>query len=339
MEEKVLVNQAIETFSKIQTKNVKYDPLEDSLEVETLHNEIDEVLESKNIENEIELLDNKIEAILEENTSLIAENEQAELINSDSEKENNILMFDEMSDEAKEIYFSYITTQDEELLNYYKTYINPDSALEYTPYRAVTRSGYLDPLSVLKAELTLLGLSTSVKNAFIGAGSSMLAMLSDGPLVVGDIVGIIIGAECVGIILANWSTVVEKWQGITDAFTKVFSGKITYDTLSSGLSQSETKYSAIYSEAQALPQMIRRAKCDKSAAKHIEMDAVKNIIRDDKPLFIYNGTLNRIVLYVYKIKNGTKASVNRDYKHRGSEVTGRYQKTKLDLSGTKVYII
>lgn len=343
LNESTLANEAIEVFIKECSENTNYDIVENNEEVETLDNKADEelsLLDSK-IKEEIGLLDSKIkEKTVEDIRTLTFEDEQFELISSDIEEENNILMLDEMSEEAKKIYLFYISTQDEELLNYYKTYINPDSVLEYTPNCAVYASvRAVDALSVLRTELSYIGLSTSVVNAFVAAGSSMVAALADGPLLAGDIAAILTGAVCFGVVLTNWSTVSKNWTEITKAFTKAFSAQITSSALSSGLSRTETKYATTYSDLKDLRNEVRGASYHSSSAKHIEMDAVKTIVRRDNPLAIYASTINNTALFVYRINSGTRASVNRDFKHYGSETSGRYQETKLDVSGAKIFIL
>lgn len=343
LNEGTLADKAIEVFIEECSENTNYDIVENNEEVETLDNETNEelsLLDSK-IEEEIGLLDSKInEKTVEDVRTLTFDGEEFELIGSDIEEENNILMLDEMSEEAKKIYLFYISTQDEELLNYYKTYINPDSVLEYTPNCAVYASvRAVDALSVLRTELNYIGLSTSVVNAFVAAGSSIVAALADGPLLAGDIAAILTGAVCFGVVLTNWSTVSKNWTEITKAFTKAFSAQITSSALSSGLSRTQTKYATTYSDLKDLRNEVRGANYNSSAARHIEMDAVKTIVRRDIPLAIYASTVNSRVLCVYRIGSGTKADVNKDFVHRGSESSGKYQLPKLDISGAKLFVL
>lgn len=338
-----LVNEAIKVISREGNKNTNHDILEKSEGIGILDNKADKelsLLDSK-IKEEIGLLDSKIGKEMGKDVKTLTFNdEQFELISSNIEEENNMLMFDEMSEEAKEIYLFYISTQDEELLNYYKTYINPSSTLEYTPNCAVYATGRaVDVLSTLGTELNALGLSTAVVNAFMAAGSSIVAAIADGPLLVGDIVAILTGTVCFGVILANWSTVSKNWPGITQAFTKAFAGKITSKNLSGGLSQTQTTYTTTYSQVQALRDEVRGANYDTAAARHIEMDAVKSIVRRGTPLAIYSSTINSRVLYVYRIGSGTTANVNKYFDHMGSESSGKYQLSKIDVSGAKLFIL
>ncbi|MGG1442683.1 hypothetical protein ABE354_11680 [Brevibacillus laterosporus] len=81
------------------------------------------------------------------------------------------------------------------------------------------------PIDVLSYELKKLDLPTPAYYAFLGIGVSISAAAADGPLPVGDIIGIIIAAGSGAVIAWYWDDISDQFDDIVRAF-KSMNGKI-----------------------------------------------------------------------------------------------------------------
>lgn len=128
----------------------------------------------------------------------------------------------DLNDEAKSI-FEKELAKDLVLQGFHKAYIDEDyNAPSSIPYR-LNAAAAANPMSILSAELIALNLPTAVRYALTAIGSGMVAAGVDGPLPIGNIIGVFLALGGVAVIAANWDVVAPKWNGIVKAFKKTFS--------------------------------------------------------------------------------------------------------------------
>lgn len=146
-------------------------------------------------------------------------------------------VYDALTPEARAI-FNESLTNDMELLQFHKTYVDPSSDIEFTPKhraRAMAATAVANPMTVLNAQFALINLPQAVKYSLQAMGAGMAAALADGPLPVGDILLAATTASAVVVIAANWDAVYPKFGQITSAFQKAFS--TTANNISSAFAQ------------------------------------------------------------------------------------------------------
>lgn len=116
-----------------------------------------------------------------------------------------------MTSEAQAI-FDASLAYDSDMLEFHTTYVDKN----FTPSlpRSQTRSDIAatDPMRVLMAQLSRLGLPSSVLYSLKAMGAGMVASIADDPLPVGDILLAAATASTVIVIGANWDKVSPKFN-------------------------------------------------------------------------------------------------------------------------------
>ena len=126
-----------------------------------------------------------------------------------------------LTPEAKVI-FEESLAYDAEMLKFHTTYVDQNFTLPAVRPETKSATAVADPMRVLMAELSGLGLPSAVLYSLKAMGAGMAAAVADGPLPVGDI---LLAAATVSVavtIAANWKTVSSKWNSIVSAFQKAF---------------------------------------------------------------------------------------------------------------------
>lgn len=252
-------------------------------------------------------------------------------------------VFEEMTPEAQSLFLNYMMTSDVKMLQLHQKYvdnnvrlntktINTQRSMQSFAVRSVTSLS--DQLKILSYQLGLIGLSESVKYALMSAGSSILAALADGPLLVGDIVAIIVAAGCAVVLIANWDSVSSNWSKIIKAFQIAFKGDITSSSMKSAFTKAEPNFSNPYLVMQQVASTIRNAPVTKSFSKHIDTALTLKFVKQKNAVRIYYSPITKKALFVYEIPNGIRANLNRDfYEH------SQWQLTNYDISGAKLFVI
>lgn len=124
-----------------------------------------------------------------------------------------------LTPEAKAI-FEASLAYDPEMLKFHTTYVDES----FTPPAPVpqARAAAADPMRVLMAELSGLGLPSAVLYSLKAMGAGMVASIADGPLPVGEILLAAATASTAVVIAAHWKTVGPKWSKIVSAFQNAF---------------------------------------------------------------------------------------------------------------------
>lgn len=142
-------------------------------------------------------------------------------INSQEDIEAAREAYAALTPDAKAI-FDASLANDPDMLQFHTTYVDQN----FTPPapKPQTRSvvAIADPMQVLMAQLSGLGLPSAVLYSLKAMGASMVAAIADGPLPVGDILLAAATASAVVVIAANWKTVSPQWSKIVAAFKKAF---------------------------------------------------------------------------------------------------------------------
>ncbi|KSV59246.1 hypothetical protein [Acetivibrio ethanolgignens] len=126
-------------------------------------------------------------------------------------------------DSKAKVIFEKALARDPKLLEFHKTYVDPNfTTLRKIPIARVAVSS-IDPMTVLSAQLATLGLPSAVVYSLKAMGAGMVAAIADGPLPVGDILLAAATASTAVVIAANWDTVSPKFNRIVSAFQKAFS--------------------------------------------------------------------------------------------------------------------
>lgn len=143
----------------------------------------------------------------------IASTLSEEDLTSEVLKEN----FENMSEEARQIFLNEIK-YDEELLNFHKENIDPSCTLE-KPRRSKRSAG---TLTLVRTGLERIGLPRAVRYALTQWAGSLLAALADGPLPIGDAVALgdtVVTAIIVGM---YWDDIKNDTDEIIDVFKDAF---------------------------------------------------------------------------------------------------------------------
>ncbi|MCR8936937.1 hypothetical protein O0555_06170 [Brevibacillus laterosporus] len=145
-------------------------------------------------------------------------------------------VFTEMTPEAQKEFLDFIIRQkengDSELFNYHEKVfgeITQEKIDKKRVKRMAKASSKDGPIDVLSYELKKLDLPTPAYYAFLGIGVSISAAAADGPLPIGDIIGIIIAAGSGAVIAWYWDDISDQFDDIVRAFRKAFNtmkGKI-----------------------------------------------------------------------------------------------------------------
>lgn len=114
--------------------------------------------------------------------------------------------------------FLYVLGKDKTLQKYHKKYV--DKKYKVTSTKKI--NAIFDELLTLNRELSALNLPSSVEYAFMAIGASFCTACVDGPLPVGDIVGIMVSLGAVAVIAYNWDSVASKWGAIQNIFIDIF---------------------------------------------------------------------------------------------------------------------
>lgn len=173
-----------------------------------------------------------------------------------------------------------------------------------------------------------------------GVGSSILAALADGPLLIGDIVAFLVASGCATVLIVNWGTISRNWSDITAAFELSFNTLISSTTIGSSFTKSKTSYETPYNEMMAGRSVVHYAQVSRSAARHIDMSFVESVVRNNSALRVFVSHSRQSALLVYRTNSSNRANVNFDFAHRNSENTGTYQNTNylilIECSDTMV---
>lgn len=114
--------------------------------------------------------------------------------------------------------FNGVLNQDDTLYNYHKKYVDNSYVKQNTKIQIEVFS----KLSGLNSELAGLGLPTAVRYALMAIASGISAGLADGPLPVGDIIGIFASIGGIAVLVYYWPKIEKKWPKIEKAFEKCF---------------------------------------------------------------------------------------------------------------------
>lgn len=243
------------------------------------------------------------------------------------------VVFDTMSDDAKTIFIHYMKTMDNELYEYHLANVGlVDETYNYSD--TISTYGIEECLKILSAELNKIGLSDPVKYALMGSGSSIVAAIGDGGLLVGDIVAILCLAGTIGIMVANWSSVSGHWDEIAAAFKAAFQAFISTSTMGSALSTTKTNYVSEYTVLQQLPYKVRNGSPANSFSKHIDLATTIPVVQSQNPIGVYCNTSTKVALFVYTIRSGTFANLNSDYYAHAT-----WQLTNFNISGAKIFVL
>jgi len=174
------------------------------------------------------LLSMVLAALLIINLSLPAIAKSAGSENADVEKAARQI-FENLSPENQTIFLNEIQEEyaqgNTELLEFHEKVVGQianKSELKKTN-KVSLKAASKDPLDVLERDLKKLDLPTPAYYAFLGVGVSLSAAAVDGPIPIGDIVGIIIAAGCAAVIAYYWDDIEDKWSGVERAFKNAFS--------------------------------------------------------------------------------------------------------------------
>lgn len=196
-----------------------------------------------------------------------------------------------LTPEAKTI-FDASLVYDTEMLKFHTTYVDQN----FTPPapRPQTRSAAVaaDPMRVLMAELSGLGLPSAVLYSLKAMGASMVAAFADGPLPVGEILLAAATASAVVVIAANWDVVSPKFNQITRAFQKAFS---------TAASNILSAFSKIKSDAKK--EADKAAQKEKEKAKADSEKRIKDVLKGKKKDEKASGTTK-----IYRGRGGFKAA-------------------------------
>lgn len=168
-----------------------------------------------------------------------------------------------LTPEAKAI-FEASLAYDSEMLKFHTTYVDES----FTPPAPVpqARAAAADPMRVLMAELSGLGLPSAVLYSLKAMGAGMVASIADGPLPVGEILLAAATASTAVVIAAHWKTVSPKFNQIVRAFQRAFS------TAASNIS---SVFAKMKSEAQK--------EADKKEKEKVKQKNYSRAKRDGKP--------------------------------------------------------
>lgn len=270
----------------------------------------------------------------------INNNYKSRVHKSTEDEESIKLIYKKMTPEAKTLFKHYMMTYDNEMLTLHNAYVddkietlNNNMSLNATTSIKIT-SSLASQLSTLGKELSLLGLSDAVKYALMSAGSSILAALADGPLVVGDIVAIFVVAGCSAVLIANWKEVSGNWSKIVSAFKKAFKDDVSSKTFNLVFGNVKPRYADSYQVMQTLNIRVKSAPSERGVGKHIDVAVTSEIIRKSTPIGIYYSEITKKALFVYKIPNGTRADINIDYNSHQN-----WQEEDFNISGAKLFVI
>lgn len=126
--------------------------------------------------------------------------------------------FNNMSEEAKQIFLNEIK-YDDELLNFHKENIDPSCTIQ-KPTR-VKRSA--SALAQVRSGLQALNLPTPVYYSLVSFASSLVGAVADGPLPVGDIAALGTGVVSAVVIGYYWDDISGKTGSIKNVFARAFS--------------------------------------------------------------------------------------------------------------------
>lgn len=125
--------------------------------------------------------------------------------------------YESLSDEAKAI-FDIFLTQDEELLNLHKKYV--DSSYEIVDIPVILSAS--DAVTIVTEGLAALNLPNDVVYCLKMLASGMVASIADGALPIGDILLVAATVSAAVIIAQNWYDVVAEWDNILAVFNDAF---------------------------------------------------------------------------------------------------------------------
>lgn len=145
-------------------------------------------------------------------------------------------IFDSLPEVSKKDFLDSIS-KDKVLTEYHNENVKQKVIFSSRQKRSV------NALTELNNDLSALNLPVSLRYALMAVGGSISAAIADGPLPVGDIIGLIVGVGASAVIIANWDSVSENSTQIINAFKSAFSS-IAYDmefALSNVLEMAENK--------------------------------------------------------------------------------------------------
>ncbi|MDA3730087.1 hypothetical protein PBV87_00980 [Niameybacter massiliensis] len=125
--------------------------------------------------------------------------------------------------ENERMIFEKVISEDKDLIEFHKKYINPSYTL--TINSRVRRSAWgevTSAVNALKNNLNALNLSAAVRYALIACGTGGVGAALEPTLVGEAIAAIIVGVPTVTVVALNWDEVSKNWDGIVKAFEDAF---------------------------------------------------------------------------------------------------------------------
>lgn len=217
-----------------------------------------------------------------------------------------------LTPEAKAI-FEASLAYDPEMLKFHTTYVDESFTPPAPVPQARAAAVVADPMRVLMAELSGLGLPSAVLYSLKAMGAGMVASIADGPLPVGEILLAAATASTAVVIAAHWKTVSPKFNQIVRAFQKAFS------TAASNIS---SVFAKIKGEAQK--EKDKADKKEKEKAKADSEKRVNDVLRGKTKNRKTNGNTN-----IYE-GNGGRSAAEKDFNKLNKGKTTTYP------NGTKV---
>lgn len=202
-------------------------------------------------------------------------------------------VYNSLSPEAKVI-FDDALASDLELLEFHKTYVDPNCSIKYTQnYSVRSMTATADPMAILNAEFIAMQIPQAVKYVLEAVGAGMIAAAGDGPLLAGDILLAAATVSAVVVIAANWNEVAPKWNGIVNAFKKAFAASASnvvsaFQTLFDNIQKTLAKQPSVTVSGQTATINGVKYNC-KTKADSLTKEQQKN--KKYFPAVLYKGTV------------------------------------------------
>lgn len=246
-------------------------------------------------------------------------------------------VFEDLSPEAKQIFLEYMLSENKEMLSYHMKHVGGINISVESKAYELQSAVAVNPGLVLKTlniKLNALNLGTEVVYALMGAASSMLSSIAS--LGAGTIFSILVAAGCSVVIITKWSSISGKWDKIVRAFQESFT-TVSASTISSGFNQAKNSYVESYTDMQVIDYVVKSASFNpRSAFRHIELEAIDKI-RKGSNSEIYYSPSKRMALIKYTVSSGTKANVNKTWKHWVSGQT--YERLNYPIGGATLFVL
>ncbi|WJQ80616.1 hypothetical protein [Brevibacillus brevis] len=144
-----------------------------------------------------------------------------------SEAELAKKVFNSLTPEAQENFVNFMVKQseagDSSLLDYHEEVIGKvekvNNKMEKMPNKTALKA---DPLDILSTKLDRLKLPRPVYYSFMAVGGGIAAAAADGPLPIGDIIGVLIAVGAGAVVGYYWDEIEPKFDEIIEAFQDSF---------------------------------------------------------------------------------------------------------------------